>query len=126
MTNLYRITAPVAEYGDITGGCQFAKGVYEGPVEPGPLAYMRGAGYTVEPVDAEPDPPHDPSAETSGERPSLPARSAAKPDWVAAAVVRALAEDPTVDEAEIRAAAEANTKEQLIELLTATTEEQTA
>lgn len=124
MTNLYRITAPVAEYGDITGGCQFAKGVYEGPVEPGPLAYMRGAGYTVEDLDAEPEPPHDPPA--AGELPPLPARSAAKPEWVDAAVARKVAEEPDVDEAVARAAAEAHTKEQLIELLTATTEEQTA
>lgn len=47
---------------------------------------------------------------------ALPAKSASKPDWVNAAVARAVAAGE--DEAKARAAAEALTKEQLIELLT--------
>lgn len=112
----YRITAPVAEYSGATGGCQFANGVYEGPVAPGPLAYMRAAGYTVEEI--EPEPPHDPPTPEDAPALTLPAKAAPKAEWVEAAVRAALAESPDVDEAEARAKADAMTKDQLVELLT--------
>lgn len=46
----YRVTTPVASYTGEVGGCHFVKGVYEGDVPDGPLAYFTGAGYTVEPL----------------------------------------------------------------------------
>ncbi|MGH3858240.1 hypothetical protein [Actinokineospora sp.] len=112
----YRITAPVAEYSGNTGGCQFANGVYQGPVAPGPLAYMRAAGYTVEEI--EPEPPHDPQATEDAPALTLPAKAAPKAEWVEVAVRAALAESPDVDETEARTKADAMTKDQLVELLT--------
>jgi hypothetical protein len=49
----YRITTPVRDFTGDVGGCSFAKGVYTGPVEPGPLHYFRSAGYGVEEVVAD-------------------------------------------------------------------------
>lgn len=49
----YRVSAPVAAFTGEVGKCHFVKGVYEGEVEDGPLAYFRQAGYTVEDLDAE-------------------------------------------------------------------------
>lgn len=45
---LYRISAPVSDFSGDVGGCHFAKGVYEGEVGEGPLAYFTAQGYTVE------------------------------------------------------------------------------
>lgn len=46
----YRISAPEPTASGDVGGCYFVKGVYEGPVEDGPMAYFTGAGYTIEEV----------------------------------------------------------------------------
>lgn len=107
----YRVTTPVPDFTGVVGNCAFSNGAYEGPVQAGPLAYFQGAGYTVEQLDV---PAEEPAAEPavvedggSPEPPPLPAKSANKPEWVAAAVARGI--DP--------ANAEAATKEQLIELL---------
>lgn len=44
----YRVTAPERAYSGVTGNCQFSNGVYEGPVDDGPLMYFEQAGYAVE------------------------------------------------------------------------------
>lgn len=44
----YRVRSPEPTYSGVTGKCQFANGVYEGPVEDGPLMYFEQAGYAVE------------------------------------------------------------------------------
>ncbi|HVK25054.1 MAG TPA: hypothetical protein VM677_27150 [Actinokineospora sp.] len=122
MTNTWKITAPVAAFTGDVAGCAFANGTYTGAASVGALNYFRGAGYTVEALDdqaaaAEPEPPHDPPVDNPTPA-ALPAKSAAKAEWVEAAVHAALAEEPGVDEAEARAKADAMTKDQLVELLT--------
>jgi hypothetical protein len=99
----WKITALVANYTGEVAGCAFANSRYEGPASTGALNYFRSAGYGVEEVVAEPaeEVVDDPPAE-------LPAKSAPKPDWVAAAIARGY------DAGD----AEKATKEQLVELLT--------
>ncbi|MEC3977897.1 hypothetical protein [Amycolatopsis sp. H20-H5] len=82
----YRVSTPVKDFTGVVGGCAFAQGVYSGPVESGPLGYFNQAGYTVEQLDTAP--------EVSGEAElaPLPAKSASKGEWTAAAVARGLAE----------------------------------
>lgn len=48
----YRISTPVADFTGEVGNCQFVRGVYEGEVPDGPLAYFTQAGYTVEKLAA--------------------------------------------------------------------------
>lgn len=105
MSTRYRITTPVPDFSGEVGNCAFAKGVYEGPVEPGPLGYFCSQGYGVEDLDAETV--EEAEAKQTDELPDLPAKSAPKADWVAAAVARG------IDAAD----AEKATKEQLVELL---------
>lgn len=100
MTIRYRVSTPMPGHTEVIGNCAFGNGTYVGEVEPGPLAYFRAAGYTVEEL-AEP-------VEVVEEGPApLPAKSASKADWVAAAVARGMEESQ----------AEKATKEQLIDLL---------
>lgn len=109
----YKITTPVPGHTEVIGGCAFANGVYEGAVDPGPLGYFRTQGYVVEKLDTEPAAPVEAPVDEAA---VLPARSASKADWVDAATARAVAAGEDPDKA--RAAAEALTKEQLVELLT--------
>lgn len=82
----YRITTPVLGHTEIIGGCPFTKGVYEGEVDPGPLAHFRQLGYGVEelddtpaePVEAEPPAP----VPTFADDPKIaPAGNASEADW---------------------------------------------
>ena len=85
----FRVSTPVPDYTGVVGNCAFANGVYKGLVEPGPLGYFLQAGYTVEDLDEPEDtePPVEPDP--------LPARSASKADWVAAAIARGMSEEDT-------------------------------
>lgn len=47
---IYRISTPVPDFSGDVGGCHFAKGVYEGEVSDGPLAYFTSQGYSVEEI----------------------------------------------------------------------------
>lgn len=93
MTN-YRISAPVRDFTGEVGGCAFAKGVYEGPVEPGPLHYFTNAGYSVEELDEVPAVP-EPVKELPVVEP--PAKSAKKEDWVKFAVEHRQADPAEAD-----------------------------
>lgn len=103
----FRITAPVADFTGLSADVNFTNGVAEidAPVDDPQhadarrVAYFTAAGYRVEPV-VEADVVED------GPGP-LPAKSASKADWVAAAVARG------IDQAD----ADKATKEQLIDLL---------
>lgn len=67
----FRISTPVKDYTGVVGGCAFARGVYVGPVEPGPLGYFRQAGYTVEEL---PTAPPDASTLTDDDAEPAPAK----------------------------------------------------
>lgn len=107
----FRISTPVKDFTGEVGGCTFTKGIYVGDVGAGPLAYFAAQGYTVEEIPdtpAEVEEIPDPAAEPAIDLDALPARSAARSEWIAAAIAR------DIDQADAKKA----TKEQLIELLT--------
>lgn len=109
----YRISTPVAGLTGVSVGVNFTGGHAEvdSETQAPALAYFRAQGYGVEELDDAPEAADEVDDEPPAE---LPAKSAAKPDWVAAAIARGY--DATD--------AEKATKEQLIELLTS--EEQNA
>jgi hypothetical protein len=75
----FRISTPVKDYTGVVGGCAFARGVYVGPVEPGPLGYFRQAGYTVEELPAAPADASGIDDETAVEpAPAKPAKARGK------------------------------------------------
>jgi len=74
----YRISTPVPEFTGEVGGLAFAKGVYEGEVPDGPLAYFTAQGYTVEPLDEAPDEAEAPAEDEAADKaPAKPATKAA-------------------------------------------------
>lgn len=101
----YRISTPEPGYTGVSVGVNFTKGHAEidSDTDAPALAYFRAQGYCVEEVD---EAPAEPAEEVVDD--PLPAKSAPKPDWVAAAIARGY------DAGE----AEKATKEQLVELLT--------
>lgn len=76
----FRISTPVKDYTGVVGGCAFARGVYVGPVESGPLGYFRQAGYTVEELPAAPPDAStlDDDAEPTPAKPARPGGARAK------------------------------------------------
>jgi hypothetical protein len=80
----FRISTPVPGFNGEVGGCHFAKGVYEGPVGDGPLAYFRSQGYGVEELDDTP-------AEVA------PAGNASEADWRAHCLAIGATEDQVKD-----------------------------
>ncbi len=100
MTTRYRITTPVLDYTGVVGNCAFAHGRYEGPVEPGPLAYFTAQGYGVEELPDEPESAGEQAESSLGL--ARPAKSASKADWVVYAVSQGMdqveAEKVTRDE----------------------------
>lgn len=103
----YTITAPNPEYTGVVASVMFVNGSAEVDSEqPGArraLAYFRQAGYDVTEVGQA----DEPADEVDPELPPLPAKTAHKPEWVAAAVTRGMTPED----------ADKATKEQLIELL---------
>lgn len=80
----FRISTPVRDFTGEVGGCAFAKGVYEGEVQPGPLAYFRAQGYSVVELDETPAEPEQPPAPelTFADDPKVPpAGNASEADW---------------------------------------------
>ena len=71
----FRISTPVKDYTGVVGGCAFARGVFVGPVEPGPLSYFRQAGYTVEELPAAPPDASILTDEDAEPAPAKPARA---------------------------------------------------
>lgn len=103
MSTRYRISTPVADFTGVVANCAFGQGKYEGEVEPGPLHYFQGAGYTVEVLD---ETPVETAAEDTAD--PLPGKAASKGDWVTAAVARGMSTED----------AEKLTRDQLVEHLT--------
>jgi len=109
----YLISTPQAGFTGVSVGVNFTDGHAEidSETQASALRYFRAQGYGVEEVDEAPVVADEVDDEPPAE---LPAKSAAKPEWVAAAIARGY------DAGD----AEKATKEQLIELLTS--EEQQA
>jgi hypothetical protein len=102
MSTRYRISAPVRDFSGEVGGCSFGKGVYEGEVQPGPLAYFRAQGYTVEELDDAPAEPVDrepPAPETTfADDPKVPpAGNASEADWRAHCLAIGATDDQVKD-----------------------------
>ncbi|MEV4053033.1 hypothetical protein AB0J55_17760 [Amycolatopsis sp. NPDC049688] len=98
----FRISTPVAEFTGEVGGCAFAKGVYEGEVGDGPLAYFRSQGYTVEELDetpAEPEATEPPAPVlTFADDPTIaPAGNASEADWRAHCLAIGATQDQVKD-----------------------------
>lgn len=94
----FRISAPVATFTGEVGGCAFGKGVYEGEVGDGPLAYFRVQGYSVEELDDAPPEPEEveppaPTLTFADDPKVAPAGNASADDWRAHALAIGATED---------------------------------
>jgi hypothetical protein len=82
MSTRYRVSTPVKDFTGEVGGCLFAKGIYEGDVQPGPLAYFRAQGYSVQELDDTPEPEATEPELTFADDPKVPpAGNASEADW---------------------------------------------
>jgi hypothetical protein len=110
----YRITTPIPGYTGVSVGVNFTNGVAE--VTAPALLPELDDGQELSRTERLDRDKVAQAVEETTKAPALPAKSAPKAEWVAAAVEMAIAGGEEPDKAQ--AAAEALTKEQLIELLT--------
>lgn len=89
----FRVTSPAPGYAGLVGNVQFADGaaVIDEDANAAELAYVRAAGYGVEPLDV--DQPIVEDVDGDGVVEQLPKKSASAEVWRAFAVAHGMAED---------------------------------